>query len=109
MSSTTSVKSSRMSARNAKPEPIRPSETLVLPDFLSRTSMKDAAWAQVKRQCADVGIQIAFVVGRQVYVSTDAWLAFLQTRPVPVPKKCNPRQRAKSNESRIGDLVSAAE
>lgn len=82
MAAISSPRSTRKNCHDQRPEPIRPGETLTLPDFLSRTLMKDAAWAQVKRQCADLGIQIASVVGRQCYVSTDAWLEYLKTRPV---------------------------
>ena len=91
MAAVSSPRSSRTDSRPERPEPIRPGETLTLPDFLSRTLMKDAAWAQVKRQCADLGIQIASVVGRQCYVNTDAWLEYLKSRPVrPVRRNLRP-------------------
>jgi hypothetical protein len=87
MAAVSTPRTSRVTSQSKRPEPIRPGETLTLPDFLSRTLMKDAAWAQVKRQCADLGIPIASVVGRQVYVSTDAWLQFLKSRPVRAVKR----------------------
>ena len=91
MAAVSSLRSSRKKTHDQRPEPIRPGETLTLPDFLSRTLMKDAAWAQVKRQCADLGIPIASVVGRQCYVSTDAWLQYLKSRPVrPVRRNLRP-------------------
>jgi hypothetical protein len=87
MAAVSSPRSSRATSQSQRPEPIRPGEILILPDFKSRAVMKDAAWAQVKRQCAGLGIQIAFVVGRNVYVSTDAWLEYLKTRPVRAVKR----------------------
>jgi hypothetical protein len=109
MAAVSSKRTTRAGSRDDRPEPIRPGEILILPNFLTRTLMRDAAWAQVKRQCAELGIQIASVVGRQVYVSTDAWIEFLKARPVRVPKKCTRKPREKSGESRKSDLVSAAD
>lgn len=109
MAATSSPRSARGIARDKRPEPIRPGEIRCLSDFLESASVKDAGWAQIKRQCAERGIQIAFVVGRQVYVSTDAWIEFLKTRPVPVPKKSTRKPRAKSGESPRYDLVTATD
>lgn len=76
--------------RQARPrtqsDPIRPGETLKLRDFKARTQIKDAAWAKAKRESAKLGINLAFFVGRQVYVSTDAWIQFLTSLPDRTPK-----------------------
>ena len=80
------------------PKPVQPGEILRLADFLERTQMKDAAWAQVKRQCAERGIQIASLAGRNVYVSTDAWLEFLKSSPA---RKTKVKQRIRKPKGEV--------
>ena len=61
-----------------KREPIRPGETLLLSDFLTRTKLGRAAWRTIRVGCEERGIAIVTYAARQAYVSTDAWLLYLQ-------------------------------
>lgn len=58
-------------------EPIRPGEYLLLVDFRERTNMAPHTWRQAKLKAAERGINLASKHGRQLYVSTSAWLQML--------------------------------
>lgn len=68
------VKSQEPAERNAV---IRPGEMLRLRDFLSRTGQGRHAWATAQKAARAIGIQLAFGHGRQLFVSTDAWISYL--------------------------------
>jgi hypothetical protein len=78
---TTATNRQRPQTADRAPEPIRPGEMLTLSEFLRRTRQGRHAWTQAKIQAAELGIRLAYEHGRQVYVSTDSWIAYLMARP----------------------------
>lgn len=64
-------------ATTTKREPIKPSEVLLLSDFLVRANLGRGAWRTVCDRCEALGINIVNYVARQGYVKTDAWLEYL--------------------------------
>ena len=67
----------RSLAKRKATEPIKPNEMLLLSDFLERTHQGRHAWMTAQRAAASIGITLAFPHGRQLFVSTDAWIAYL--------------------------------
>ena len=60
---------------------IRPGEILTLPDFLTRTGQKKAAWRSARRNAIKLGIQLDYRSGRQCFVATDGWIELLKRLP----------------------------
>lgn len=84
--STASERKGRSAKNGLTRKPIRPGEMLIKQDFLRDTNQGHFAWISAKQEAAKMGIRLAFQHGRQVFISTDAWIQYLKSRP---EKKCD--------------------